>query len=386
VLHAVAEALAKARQAEQALEAAQQIEDAYLRVKVLPLQMSDASISHAAQQIEDAYLRFKASASISKCQARARLYDEAFRTAQLIPDPEMRNRALNTITELAEGAFITAERSKQDQEAFPPVLQEDALPPPQQAHADTEPNESVLERAASEPTKLLPSSERGDVSEHSEALRIVEARIREGAFTEALQAAQQIESVSERFSALHTISEALVQAERTAEAQTSLVSARQAALLIENPHSQGEALLAIARLQAQAGLYLDALQTALLMESEQRRIEALVSIAEAQARAELYGEAVRTALLIGESRQQSAVLFAIAEAQRQAELYDDARDTAQKIGEVRYRSAALFAIAKAQARAGHGEDARSTAELIEDAQARTVALLMIDSAQAEASS
>ena len=385
----VAQALAGAGHAEEALVTAERIKDSQVRARALAkVAQALAGAGHAeealvtAERIEDSQVRAWTLAEMAQALVLVGNAEEALATAERIEQPWQRARTLAEMAQAlvrvgyAEEALVTAERIKDSRE---------------RARALAEMAEALVRVGYAE--EALATAERiKDSRERARALaRVAKALARAGETDRARQVAENAASTAERIEqpwqrarTLAEVAQALARAGETDRARQVAENAASTAERIEQPWQRARTLAEMAEALAGVGYAEEALATAERIEDSQVRAWTLAEMAQALARAgetdrarQVAENAASTAERIEQPWQRARTLAEVAQALAGVGYAEEALAAAERIEDSQVRARALARVAKALARAGEtdrarqvAENAASTAERIEDSQER----------------
>jgi tetratricopeptide (TPR) repeat protein len=400
---------------EQALAAAERIENAYWRSEAYgavalalaqagqPKQAQEAfqQALAAAERVENAYRRSEAYRAVAEALAQAGHPEQALAAAERIEDADWRSEAYRKVALAQAGhpeqALAAAERI------------ENAYWRSEAYHAVAE----ALAQAGLAEQALAAAERIKDAYRRSDAYRkVAEALAQAGqpkqaqeAFQQALAAAERIENAYWRSEAYRKVALALAQVGQPKQAQEAFQQALAAAERIENAYWRSDAYGAVAEALAQAGqpkqaqeAFQQALAAAERIENAYWRSDAYRKVALALARAgqpkqaqEAFQQALAAAERIEDAYRRSLAYRAVAEALAQAgqpkqaqEAFQQALAAAERIENADWRSEAYGAVALALAQAGQPEQALAAAERIEDADGRSWAYRAVALALAQA--
>jgi tetratricopeptide (TPR) repeat protein len=356
---AVALALAQAGQIEQAQEAFQQAlaaaersewadgrSEAYGAVALALAQAGQIEQAQeafqqalaAAERIEDADWRSRAYGAVALALAQAGQPEQALAAAERIEDAYGRSEAYGAVAE----ALAQAGQIEQAQEAF------------QQALAAAERIEEADKRSRAYGAVALALAQAGQIEQAQEA------------FQQALAVAEQTEDAYGRSEAYREVALALAQAGQPEQAQEAFQQALAAAERIEDAYWRSLAYreVALALALAQAG-YVAVAQAG---QAEQA-LAAAERIEDAYWRSLAYREVAEALAQVGQIEQAQ-------------EAFQQALAAAERIEDAYWRSLAYREVALAQA--GQAEQALAAAERIEDAYGRSEAYREVALALAQA--
>jgi tetratricopeptide (TPR) repeat protein len=324
--------------------------------------------------------------------------EQALAAAERIEDAYWRSRAYREVAL----ALAQAGQPKQAQEAFQQALAAAERIEWADGRSEAYREVALALAQAGQAEQALAAAERIEWADgRSEAYRAVAlALVQAGQPKQALAAAERIEDAYWRSEAYREVALALAQAEQLEQAQEAFQQALAAAERIEDAYRRSEAYGAVALALVQAGQAEQALAAAERIEDAYRRSEAYGAVALALVQAGLAEQALAAVERIEydywRSRAYRAVALALAQAgqpKQAQEAFQQALAAAERIEWADGRSEAYREVALALAQAGQIEQAQeafqqalAAAERIEDAYWRSrayraVALALVQAGQ-----
>ena len=375
VLVGIAEALVEAGQADQALDAAGRIEDPRQRARVLvgiaealveagqadqALETVEEAVS-VAGRIENSWTRVRVLVGIAEALAGAGLADRALETAGRIGDPWEREEVLAGVAEVLVGAGLADRALEAAGRIEDPRQRAEALVGIAKALAGAGlVGADLADRTLETAGRIEDPWERAKaLAGIAEALvGIAEALAGVGLADRALEAAGRIEYPRQRAEALVGIAKSLVGVGLADRALEAAEEAARAAGRIEYTWERARVLVGVAEVLVGVGLVDRALEAAGRIGDPWERAEVLAGVAEVLVGAGLVDRALEAAEEAVHAAERvtpwerARTLADIAEVLVGAGLVDRALEAAERIKDTREHAWALVGIAKALVKAG----------------------------------